>query len=127
MTTVNGAFAIFTAMANSNAGSRIGIRRYYLKEWREALGVKQQDIATRLGVSKTVIYRWENWEPDNENTRLPSINDIIAYADALGTEPAFLMMPPERADAGARVSALPPELQAEVTKYVAYLESQPPK
>lgn len=117
-------FAIFTAMANGSASSRLEVRRYYLKEWRKSLKMSRKDVADRLGVSTTTLYRWENWEPDNEDMRLPTVNDVIAYADAIGKDAWLMMVPPAEVGPGERVNALPPALQNEATGFIEYLESR---
>jgi len=51
---------------------------------RRELGVTQQDIANRMGVTVSVVSRLEN--SDSRNSRPPSLKLLQRYAIALGAE-----------------------------------------
>ena len=51
---------------------------------RRRRGWTQQHIASRCGVNRTAVCRWET-----EETRTPRLTTIIAYAQALGLRLAF--------------------------------------
>jgi transcriptional regulator with XRE-family HTH domain len=65
---------------------RIGPRkpvRVYFRQWREKLGMTQQQVGDKIGpegVSKGTVSRWESYEPGDPNLTL---GVIAAYAEAL--------------------------------------------
>lgn len=63
-------------------------RRFYLREWREFMGVKPIDVAIALDVERESYYRMErNW------TTIPAGNMPIICA-VIGIEPSQLWFPP---------------------------------
>jgi len=61
-------------------------RRTYLKEWRIYRNLTQQELASRLDVTHTIISKIENG-------KRPYSQDFLeAAADALMTDPASLLM-----------------------------------
>ena len=53
---------------------------------REQLGISVAELAQKLGVAKTTIYRYEKGEIENVNSE-----KLIPLAEALKTTPAALM------------------------------------
>ena len=82
-------------------------RRLFLKEHREARHVSAEEMARRLGIERESVYRLER----EALTRL-SAGKQIAYADALGIEPAALWRPPGAISLDALVSNAPEDIQA---------------
>jgi transcriptional regulator with XRE-family HTH domain len=78
--------------------ARIGPRKpvkIFLREWREHLGFTQEKIGARIGpdgVDKGTISRWES------SDRIPTINVMAAYAEALNIPVSYLHRPPESGD-----------------------------
>lgn len=46
-----------------------------IKEYCEKIGIKQAELATRLGLEANTIYRWTS------GTRVPHWNDILAMCE----------------------------------------------
>lgn len=59
----------------------------YLKWLRKKLGVKQEDLAKKLKVSRTTISMWEN------ESSLPGYDTLNALSDILGESIALLVQP----------------------------------
>ena len=73
--------------------TRIGPRNpvhVYLAEWRGHFGLTQQQVADRIagGINKNNISRWETAD------RMPSVDVLAAYAEALGIPVSRLYRPP---------------------------------
>jgi transcriptional regulator with XRE-family HTH domain len=67
-------------------------RRYHrLKEVRLELGIPQVELARRLGVKPPHLATWEDARGDAK------ISTLLRWADALGVEPARLLVWPRRA------------------------------
>lgn len=77
--------------------------RHYLKEWRLAKNLTQQDLADRLETTKGQISRWEN------NTRALTMDVQVALADALSIDPAALFRDPEQPSADDLLRNATPE------------------
>ena len=60
-------------------------RRHFIKEWREFRGLTQQQLADKIGTTKTSISRIEDL------TTGYTQDFLEACADALGTHPAKLL------------------------------------
>lgn len=57
-----------------------------IRQLREALNISQTDLATKIGVSKQTLYKYEN----NIVTNIPS-DKIEALANALHVQPSYIM------------------------------------
>lgn len=81
--------------------------RHYLKEWRQKLGLKQQQVADRMETSKGQISRWES------DKRGLSMDVIFALADALGIDAPDLLRDPEQPsiDELLRRASAPPDVR----------------
>jgi len=64
------------------------ITKEYIKKRREELNLKPEDIAEKVGVTPTTVYRWESGEIDVNNINLSKIENL---AKVLNCSPAFLM------------------------------------
>ena len=53
---------------------------YKIKEWRELLGMTQEELAKKSGISRTTISALENGEDKNTSSKT-----LLAIAAALGT------------------------------------------
>ena len=88
---------------------RIGPRkpvRVYLALHREALGLSQETVGGRLGVGKGTISRWENAK------RIPTINVLAAYAEALNIPVQRLYSRPEELSLDALVEGSTTKIRA---------------
>lgn len=67
-------------------------RRHFIKEWRKAKGLTQEQLADRVGVAVSTISQLETMKQGYSQPTLEAI------ADALGCEPADLLMrtPPSK-------------------------------
>lgn len=84
--------------------ARIGPKkpfRHYLREWRNARGLSQQQLADRLDTSKGQISRWES------GSRSMSGDVIAALADALAIEPGDLFRDPAAPSLDALLARAP--------------------
>lgn len=61
------------------------IDRIRLREGREQLGLKQNEVAERLGINANNISRWET-----ENRQVRAWQ-LVMLAEAMGVPPAFLI------------------------------------
>mgnify|MGYP003651543131 CR=1 FL=1 len=86
---------------------RIGPKRpfrLYLAEWREKVGISQEALGGRLGVSDVTISRWETGK------RRPDLDAQAAYAEALGIEPYDLVRHPDQPSADALLRGQPEDV-----------------
>jgi transcriptional regulator with XRE-family HTH domain len=69
-------------------------RRHFIKEWRKFSGLTQEQLAERIGVAVSTISQLETGKQGYSQPTLEAI------ADALGREPADLLMrkPPSKED-----------------------------
>lgn len=65
-------------------GKMLGLR---LKELREARGYSMQELADKIGVNKTTIFKWEHGVVALDGA---SAKHSKALAEALGTTPAYI-------------------------------------
>lgn len=65
-------------------------RFHRLKEVRLELGMRQNELARRLGVKPQVVAIWEKRAD-------AKISTLLAWADALGVDPARLLVLPRKA------------------------------
>lgn len=77
--------------------------RHYLKEWRLAKGLTQQDLADRLDIAKGQISRWEN------NQRALTMDVQVALADALDIDPGLIFHDPAQPSADELLRNATPE------------------
>ena len=61
----------------------------YIKARRKALGMSQETLAEKVGVTRPAICHWESGLRNPETWRLPDL------AAALGCKPGELFTPPE--------------------------------
>jgi len=57
---------------------------------REAMGWSQDDLAARMGISRSAIAQWET------SRAAPATNRVAELAELLGLEPADVLPPPTR-------------------------------
>ena len=98
----------------------------YIHEHREAKGLTQEQLADRLGVSKSAISRWEaKPRKARAQRRLPDINVLAAVAEALGIPTEALFRPPNTNERETRLAAqlerLPPAARDEAIAYVEFI------
>lgn len=74
-------------MATIRKGARL---HYYIKEWIDHLGLSDQDVANRMGLSS----RTSVWKLYTEQQRL-SPAKVARIADALDRHPNELLFPPD--------------------------------
>ena len=85
--------ALATRPIVSTMVTRIGPRRpikLYIAEWREHRRLTQQQLADRIGSSKSTISRWES------NSRDLTVNAMAAIAEALDCKVADMHRPPNQ-------------------------------
>lgn len=91
----------------------------YFREWRLYKGLTQQQLADRLGTTKTRVSMKERGEEGWDNSYL------AALADALGVdEPASLLIrnPFDKGAPWTLLEGLKPESRAKVLDYIETLE-----
>jgi len=74
-------------MATIRKGARL---HYYLEEWFRHLGLSDQDVASRMGLSS----RTSVWKLRTEQHRLTP-EKVARIADAIDRHPNELLFPPE--------------------------------
>jgi len=57
--------------------------RFYLREMRERAKLTQAELAARIGVEDVTIARWENYENQQGEIRVPNLDALAALAEAL--------------------------------------------
>lgn len=90
-------------MATIRKGARL---HYYLKEWMVHLDVSDEELANRMGVSRTTV-----WKRYTEQHRL-SPAKVAQIADALDRHPNELLFPPEVPSLDALAEGATPEQRA---------------
>jgi transcriptional regulator with XRE-family HTH domain len=90
-------------------------RRLYLKEHREFYGVTPEAMAGRLGIDRVSVHRWER-----EQQRMNPAKQL-AYAEALGIEPAALWRPPDAPSVDELLAKAPEDLRRKAAEMVAIL------
>lgn len=86
--------------------TRIGPRkppRIFLAEWRESVGLTQEQLANRLETTKATISRWENRERD------PPLQALGALAEGIGCAVEDLFHDPGRPSADALLRSASPK------------------
>jgi transcriptional regulator with XRE-family HTH domain len=97
---------------------RIGPKRplrHYVAEWRLHLGLTQQQLADRLGVTKGTISRWET------DVRSIDLQVLAAIAEAFGQPPLNLYRPPDSPSPEELLASAPEPVRREVAEYIEYL------
>jgi transcriptional regulator with XRE-family HTH domain len=56
------------------------------KAWRKAMGLRQKEAATRLGLKKRVIQYYERGHRDGKTVDVPKAVELACYALAAGVE-----------------------------------------
>ena len=92
---------------------------------RKELNLTLEEVANRVGVSRTTVQRWEKGTLQN-----PGRDKIAALAAALQVSPEYLLGWTDdpglqmEYDLAAAVAGLTPEEVASVLNYVAFLKAQ---
>lgn len=89
-----------------------------IKKCREAAGVKQVELASKLGIRQPTIASYES------NRRVPGIDVIEKIADCLGVakEELFPQIDYEKKLLMEKIETLSPKHIAEVASFIAYLK-----
>jgi predicted transcriptional regulator len=59
---------------------------HQFKAWRKAMGLRQKEAATRLGLKKRVIQYYEGGARDGKKVTVPKAVELACYALAAGVE-----------------------------------------
>jgi transcriptional regulator with XRE-family HTH domain len=92
--------------------------RVYLAPWREHLALTQQEVGDRFEppIDKGTVSRWETAK------RIPSLNVLAAYAEALGIRIGQLYQPPsERPSLDEMIAGAPEDLQRKAAEVVGII------
>lgn len=106
-----GPAAMISAMATIRKGARL---HYYIKEWIDHLGLTDQDVANRMGLSS----RSSVWKLYKEQHRLTP-QKVAHIADALGRHPSELLFPPEVPSLDALAEGASPEERSAMVADIA--------
>ena len=93
----------------------------YLKDWREHLGLTQQQVGDRIpphGVDKATVSRWETAR------RTPSLNVIAAFAEALGIPIGDLYRKPGDGPSIDSMLAHRPDIRRQILEIIPVLLKQ---
>lgn len=90
-------------MATIRKGARL---HYYIKEWMVHLGVSDEELANRMGTSRTTV-----WKRYTEQHRLTPAK-VAQIAEALDRHPNELLFPPEVPSLDALAEGATPEQRA---------------
>lgn len=93
--------------------------RIYIAEWREHLGLTQEQLGARIGddgVSGVTVGRWENW--DDPGGRRPDLNALAAISEALGIELRDLTRHPDQPSADDLLRDQPAEVVEQAMKLI---------
>lgn len=107
-------------MKTRRSNPKRGLRRIYLKEWREYRDLSQETLAERVDSTGATISRLEN-------AKQPYTQALLeALADALTCEPAdIIMRPPGSGDELAAVfSDMSPETQVQALAVMRALKGR---
>ena len=97
---------------------RIGPRaplHWYLKEWREHLGLTQERVAERLGTNKGQVSKLERGEQRMND------NWIAGFADAIGIDPADLLRDPKAPTISDLLRGATPDQVEQIRSIVAVI------
>jgi transcriptional regulator with XRE-family HTH domain len=78
--------------------------KLYLAEWRESLGLTQQQLGDRLATSDVTVSRWETGK------RRPDNNALAAICEALGIPLTAIYRHPDTPSADELLAGQPPEV-----------------
>jgi transcriptional regulator with XRE-family HTH domain len=95
--------------------TRIGPRkppRIFIAEWREKVGLTQEQLAQRLDTTDVTISRWET------RKRQPNIDALAAIAEALDIELRDLYRPPSQPSADALLRGQPKEVVEQAMRLI---------
>ncbi len=93
----------------------------FLREWREHVGLTQEQLADRLETTKGTISRWEN------KARKMSLETAAAVCEALGISPgAIYHTPPVKGAASVedKIATAPDDIREETSKFIDYQMSK---
>ncbi len=51
--------------------------RLYIREWREAAGISQHELARRLGISPPAVANWETLKANPTADKLPALKRAL--------------------------------------------------
>lgn len=96
---------------------------FKLKSLRELRGWSQEELAKRLGVSRSKIGNYE------QGTREPGFEDLEAFADIFNVPIGYLVddapvIPPQILKYAEIIMNLSPESQEEAMNFVDFLENK---
>ena len=101
--------------AASRARHRAAPRRHYLREWRIARGLRQEDLGKAIGSAKGVISRYESGE-----SGIP-LEKMAELAEALDISLFQLFWPPGEPSADALLMDESPETKRRVIAMIKAL------
>lgn len=90
-------------MATIRRGARL---HYYIKEWMDHLGLSDEQVGNRMGVSRTTV-----WKRYTEQHRLTP-EKVAQIAEALDRHPHELLFPPDVPSLDAMAEGATPEQRA---------------
>lgn len=102
---------IVSAMATIRKGARL---HYYIKEWIDHLGLTDDQVAARMGLSS----RASVWKMYTEQHRLTP-EKVARLADALDRDPKELLFPPSVPSLDALAEGASPEDRAAMVLDIA--------
>lgn len=102
---------IVSGMATIRKGTRL---HYYIKEWIEHLGLTDDQVASRMGLSS----RSSVWKLYTEQHRLTP-GKVAQIADALDRDPKELLFPPDVPSLDAMAEGVSKELRAAMVTDIA--------
>lgn len=89
--------------------------RVYLKEWREYLGLTQEQVADRIDTTKGTVSRMEI------NSREPNLGYLAAFAEAIDREVAELFRDPQRPSQEDLLRNASPEQAREIADFAEFV------
>lgn len=92
--------------------------RLYFNEWRESRGLKQEQVAERLGVDFQTISRWERFGDGRSDERKPDPDDIAALAEVYDCEPEDFYHHPGEPTPNALLRDQSPEIREQAMRVI---------
>jgi transcriptional regulator with XRE-family HTH domain len=108
-----------TSMATRPVG--IGRRRkahLYVKEWIEAKGLSDEQVANRAGVARETVWKWYTYQ-----SRL-NPEKVALLASVLELEPQDFYRPPSRRSIDAITKDLPDDIHGDVVEFAERLKKR---